>query len=123
MQTYKSSKEEKLHSISISADQETFITADENRVDMWHVERGSNAVFNLVDRENDKQDDHITSASFNKSSGCSFLYTTSSGIINVCDLRERSNFHKDGPSLSFDSSGSNPLNSSYSKWIDCVSDA
>ena len=112
-----------MHTISISAEQENFITSDENRVDMWHIDRGSSAVFNLVDRENDKQDDHITSASFNKNSGCTFLYTTSSGCINVCDLRERSNFHQDGPSLTLEFSSFNPLKSSYSKWIDCVSDA
>ena len=123
MQTYKSSKEEKLHSISISADQENFITSDENRVDMWHIERGAGAVFNLVDQENDKQSDHITSTSFNKDSGCIFLYTKSSGNINICDLRERSDFHRDGPSLTLESSSYNPLKSSYSKWIDCVSDA
>ena len=88
---------------------------------MWHID-GTGIVQNLVDREDDKQTDHITSATFNESSGCTFLYTTSSGLINVCDLRERSNFHRDGPSLTLDSS-SHGSNSAYSKWIECVSDA
>ena len=51
LKTYKSSKEDRLHSISASPDQDTFITSDENRVDMWNIERPEDSVYNLVDAE------------------------------------------------------------------------
>lgn len=123
MKTFKSSKEDRIHSISVSADSETFITSDDRRIDMWNVEAAEDSVFNLVEIEERSEEEHIMSATFNKNSGSIFLYTTSTGKLNVCDLRERSGFHS-GPSVLFDNTKNNGLrNSIYSKWTNSISDA
>ena len=96
MATYKSCKEERLHSLSLAPDHETFITADESRVDLWNIEKTVDSVYNLIDYERRNptlEDERIMYAEFNKNSGYTFLYTTSTGHINNCDLRERSDFH------------------------------
>ena len=125
--TYKSCKEDKLHSISMAHDRENFITADEARVDLWNIEKTNDTVYSLVDyerRHSTFEDERITSAKFNQNSGCSFLYTTSTGKINICDLRERSDFHS-RPSLQLEVGfKNNGLRSHvFNKWVDCVSEA
>ena len=94
--TYKSCKEERLHSLTMGPDMESFITADESRVDLWSIEKTRDEVYNLVDYERrnpEHHDERVMCAEFNKSSGFTFLYTTSTGKINICDLREKSDFH------------------------------
>ena len=51
MATYKSCKEERLHTLTLGTDMESFITADESRVDLWNIEKTKDAVYNLVDYE------------------------------------------------------------------------
>ena len=90
--TYRSCKEDRLHTVSLAPDNEHFITADEARVDLWNVERTADTVYSLVDyekrgRDFTAEDERILSAKFNRNLGCSFLYTTSQGRINICDLR------------------------------------
>ena len=97
MATYKSCKEDRLHSLSLATDRDTFITADEGWIDLWNIERTNNVVYNLVDYDRKKstpEDMRINSAVFSQNSDNLFLYTTSSGQINLCDLRERSDFHE-----------------------------
>ena len=127
--TYKSCKEDRLHSISMSFDTENFITADESRVDLWNIEKTKDTVYSLVDyerRHSAFEDERILNAKFNQNSGCIFLYTTSTGKINLCDLRERSDFHN-RQSLQLDVSKSSNVSgiksSAFNKWIDCVSSA
>ena len=108
-------------------DGENFLTADEARVDLWNVEKKNDTVYNLVDyerRHSTFEDERITSAAFNQTSGCVFLYTTSTGKINICDMRERSDFHA-RPSLQLEVSfKNNGLRSHvFNKWVDCVSEA
>ena len=48
--TYKSGKEQHLHTVSLAFDQENFITADESRINLWNLERpGEHPVYNLLD--------------------------------------------------------------------------
>lgn len=109
----------------MSSDLENFIVADENRINMFNIELGSeltDQVF-LVDYQRQKaanEDEIITSAKFSDKS-CMFLYTTSQGKIRLCDLRESSNFLQ-RPSLEF-SVGSSSGSSYFSQWLDSVSDA
>ena len=53
-----------------------------------------------------------------------FLYTTSNGKINLCDLREKSDFHGRA-SLTLETSGKSSKISAnvFSKWINSVSEA
>ena len=66
--TYKSCKEDRLHSISMSFDTENFITADESRVDLWNIEKTKDTVYSLVDyerRHSAFEDERILNAKFN----------------------------------------------------------
>ena len=91
---------------------------------MWNMEAIEGPVFNLVDIDERSEEERITSATYNKNSGSIFLYTTTTGNINICDLRERSNFHKAGPSVIFDNKNKNGLrNNIYSKWTDSISES
>ena len=106
---------------------ENFLTADEARVDLWNVEKTNDTVYSLVDfgrRHSSFEDERITNAKCNQNSGCMFLYSTSQGKINVCDLRERSDFHT-RPSIQLEVSfKNNGLRSHvFNKWVDCVSEA
>ena len=78
---------------------ENFIAADENRINLWNLERaGDRAVYNLLDYDRQKvseEDEIVMSAKFNntgRSSSSIFLYSTSKGHIRICDFRESSNF-------------------------------
>ena len=108
-------------------DGENFLTADESRVDLWNIEKTNDTVYNLVDyerRHSAFEDERITSAAFNKNQGCVFLYTTSTGKINICDLRERSDFHTRSSLTLEISFKNNGLRSQiFNKWVDCVSEA
>lgn len=48
--TFQTGKEQHLHSISLSPDMENFIAADENRINLWNLERPKeSSVYNLYD--------------------------------------------------------------------------
>lgn len=52
------------------------------------------------------------------------MYTTSNGKINICDLRESSDFHK-RPSLTLETNSKSSRHGSdvFKKWLNCVSSA
>lgn len=101
--TFKTGKEQHLNSLSLSSDLENFIAADENRINLWNLERpGENEVYNLVDynRQRAAEDDELICSSRFSGHASVFVYTTSKGYIRICDFRESSNFHK-RPSIEF----------------------
>ncbi len=93
--TFKTGNESHIHSLTMCPDQENFINADDNIVNLWNMERpGQTPVYNLIDYERRKaadDDELVTSARFSDRAS-TFLYTTSHGHIRICDLRESSNF-------------------------------
>ncbi|KAJ6246615.1 protein phosphatase pp2a regulatory subunit b [Anaeramoeba flamelloides] len=81
-----------INSISLSCDDETFISSDDLRINLWNLERSDKA-FNIVDikPENIKQlSEVITCSQFHPSECSEFIYSTSKGIINYADLRQGS---------------------------------
>ncbi|XP_025799068.1 serine/threonine protein phosphatase 2A 55 kDa regulatory subunit B beta isoform-like isoform X1 [Panicum hallii] len=78
-----------INSISNNCDGETFVSADDLRINLWHLEVTSQC-FNIVDlKPADMQDlvEVITTAEFHPSS-CSLLaYGSSSGRVRLVDLR------------------------------------
>ena len=47
---FSTGKEQHLHSLSLAPDMENFIAADENRINLWNLERpGENSVYSLLD--------------------------------------------------------------------------
>jgi hypothetical protein len=102
LHTFKTGQEHNLHSLSLSPCNENFLAADESSITLWNLERShQSTAMSLLDLNRNKRgnEELISSASFNKSGhNCLFLYTTSKGMINICDFRERSDF-KTRPSL------------------------
>ena len=76
-------------------DNENFLTSDESHVMMWNLERpGKSEVYNLIDYNRHKYqsgEERILSMSCSSTNN-TFIYTTSTGCIRICDLRESSNF-------------------------------
>lgn len=66
--TFKSGKEQHLHSLTLAPDMENFITADESRINLWNLDRsGERPVYNLLDYNRQKtcdDDEMVTSARF-----------------------------------------------------------
>lgn len=78
-----------VHSISVNADQETFLSADDLRVNLWHHEI-TNQSFNVVDikpQNMEELTEVITSAEFHPSEDNLFAYSSSKGILRLCDMR------------------------------------
>ncbi|KAH8872621.1 Serine/threonine-protein phosphatase 2A 55 kDa regulatory subunit B delta isoform isoform 3 [Schistosoma japonicum] len=89
--------------LSLSADRETFFSADPLRINMWNLEV-TNEVFSVIDHMLDRLDDRshlITGINCSNSSPSLFAYGTNRGSIFLCDTRSRSIC--DYPSLAFHS--------------------
>ena len=80
-----------VHSLSINSDQETFISADDLRINLWSV-NNHNEAFTIVDIKPaniEELTEVITAATFSPSH-CSLLaYGTSRGSVRLVDLREQ----------------------------------
>ena len=67
MQVFNTGKEQHLHSISQSADNENFLAADDYSIHLYNLHKPLDAIFNMVDYERSKdksQNELITSARF-----------------------------------------------------------
>ena len=66
--TYKTGDEQHIHSLALSPDRESFICADESRINLWSIEYSSTRpVYNLIDYERRKvgeEDELINKARF-----------------------------------------------------------
>jgi len=79
-----------INSISVNSDQETFISADDLRINLWHHEI-TNQSFNIVDIKPTNMEELtevITAAEFHPSYCHIFAYSSSKGIIRLCDMRD-----------------------------------
>eukprot|EP01010_Urceolus_cornutus_P001520 NODE_206_length_2028_cov_263.108135_g162_i0.p1 GENE.NODE_206_length_2028_cov_263.108135_g162_i0~~NODE_206_length_2028_cov_263.108135_g162_i0.p1 ORF type:complete len:440 (-),score=111.91 NODE_206_length_2028_cov_263.108135_g162_i0:649-1968(-) len=78
-----------VNSISVSSDSETFLSADDLRINMWHLDHSES--LNIVDIKPANMEDLtevITSASFHPQQCSAFLYSTSKGAMKMGDLRD-----------------------------------
>lgn len=78
-----------INSLALSSDSETFISADDLRVNLWHLDR-SDAAFCVVDIKPDSMEDLtevITAADFHPTSCSIFVYASSKGCLRLADLR------------------------------------
>lgn len=79
-----------INSISNNSDGETFISADDLRVNLWNLEI-SNQSFNIVDVKPANMEDLtevITSAEFHPTHCNTLAYSSSKGLIRLIDLRQ-----------------------------------
>lgn len=78
-----------INSISINSDQETYLSADDLRINLWHQEVTDES-FNIVDikpANMEELTEVITAAEFHPSHCNVFVYSSSRGIIRLCDMR------------------------------------
>jgi len=79
-----------IHSISVNSDQETYISADDLRVNLWNLGI-SNQSFNIVDIKPvnmEELTEVITSAEFHPQQCNVFMYSSSKSNIKLADMRD-----------------------------------
>jgi serine/threonine-protein phosphatase 2A regulatory subunit B len=112
-----------INSISINSDGETFLSADDLRVNLWNLSVFSETL-NVVDVKPSNLEELtevITSASFHPIHCHLFVYSTSKGSIRLGDLRESARC--DSHSKQFEMEEDPAAKSFYSEIISSVSDA
>lgn len=78
-----------INTISVNSDQETFLSADDLRINLWNFEVTDQS-FVIVDIKPDLMEnltEVITSSTFHPSLCNLFAYTTSRGVTKLCDMR------------------------------------
>jgi serine/threonine-protein phosphatase 2A regulatory subunit B len=81
-----------INSISVCANGENFISSDDLRINLWHLENKVQA-FNIIDLkpENfEELSEVITASQFHPLMDNQFIFSTSKGIIKLGDLRKSS---------------------------------
>lgn len=89
VETYANGHQFHVHSLSASSDGEHFISGDEVGVHLWSME-DPNQCYNVVDIAPKKIEDLlevITHCEYHPTSSSLFLYSSSKGYFDVCDLR------------------------------------
>ncbi|XP_077289348.1 protein phosphatase 2 regulatory subunit tws isoform X2 [Arctopsyche grandis] len=78
-----------INSISVNSDQETYLSADDLRVNLWHLDITDQS-FNIVDikpANMEELTEVITAAEFHPTECNLFVYSSSKGTIRLCDMR------------------------------------
>ncbi|XP_056650884.1 serine/threonine-protein phosphatase 2A 55 kDa regulatory subunit B delta isoform isoform X2 [Monodelphis domestica] len=78
-----------INSISVNSDHETYLSADDLRINLWHLEI-TNRSFNIVDIKPvnmEELTEVITAAEFHPHQCNVFVYSSSKGTIRLCDMR------------------------------------
>ncbi|XP_074643396.1 serine/threonine-protein phosphatase 2A 55 kDa regulatory subunit B beta isoform-like isoform X2 [Tubulanus polymorphus] len=80
-----------INSISVNSDQETYMSADDLRINLWHMEITDQS-FNIVDikpANMEELTEVITAAEFHPTECNVFVYSSSKGTIRLCDMRQQ----------------------------------
>ena len=86
-----------INSLSFSPDGETFLSADDLRINLWSLQSTS-STFNIVDIKPDDMEELaevITSAEFHPICASQLVYSSSKGLVRLCDLRESARVGRD----------------------------
>ncbi|XP_028259319.1 protein phosphatase 2, regulatory subunit B, gamma a [Parambassis ranga] len=78
-----------VNSISVNSDGETYLSADDLRINMWHLDITDRS-FNIVDIKPANMEDLtevITAAEFHPQHCHLFVYSSSKGTLRLCDMR------------------------------------
>jgi serine/threonine-protein phosphatase 2A regulatory subunit B len=118
---FKNAHEHHINSLSLNVDGENFLSADDLRINIWNIENNKE-VFNVLDTKPKSISDLdavITFAEFHPTIPSLFLYTTSKGLLNICDFRDKSSFQS-GSSLQFEV-GKGQKKNAFSELINSLS--
>lgn len=113
-----------INSISVNSDGETFLSADDLRVNLWNVQTGG-CGFTVLDIKPTKMEDLtevITAVEFHPRHCHLFAHSSSRGVVKLCDLRESATCHRAARSFEEPSSSSALRQSFFSEIIASVSD-
>lgn len=80
-----------INSISVNSDWMTFLSADDLRINLWHLEVTDQS-FNIVDikpANMEELTEVITAAEFHPTECHLFVYSSSKGTIRLCDMRSQ----------------------------------
>ncbi|KRX42148.1 Serine/threonine-protein phosphatase 2A 55 kDa regulatory subunit B delta isoform, partial [Trichinella britovi] len=111
-----------INSLSVNSDQETFLSSDDLRINLWHIEI-TNQSFNIVDAKPANMEDLaevITGATFHPEHCNLFAYSSSRGTIRLCDMRDRALC--DHPACVFEEPEDTSSNTFFTEIIASVSD-
>lgn len=80
-----------VNSISLNADQDTFISADDLRINLWHHEitKESFTIVDIKPANMEELVEVITSAEFHPLHDYQFAYGSSKGLVRLCDIRQK----------------------------------
>jgi len=82
----------------MNIDKENFLSSDDKSVFLWNLNKANRETsYSLVnfDKTKNNSEPIISNACFNQFGNNSmFLYCLSTGDINICDIREKSDFSK-----------------------------
>ena len=91
---YKGAHDFHINSVSLNPDGETFLSVDDLRINLWNLQ-DANEVYNVLDikpKSINDIEEAITSAEFHPHQSSLFNYTTSKGVLALCDFRDKSSF-------------------------------
>ncbi|KAJ7648735.1 protein phosphatase 2A regulatory B subunit [Mycena polygramma] len=112
-----------IHSISVNSDQETYISSDDLRINLWNLNVHDQS-FNIVDikpQNMEELTEVITSASFHPTQCNLFMYASSKASIRLGDMRDAALCA--GHSKRFEDPPDPATTSFFSEIISSISDA
>lgn len=77
--------------LSMSSDNENFISGCSKKIHMWNLENEANGGFLLVNKDYSNIDDIITSTEMCEYDSNLLIYSTTTGYFDICDMRISSN--------------------------------
>jgi len=80
-----------VNSISVNSDNDTYLSADDLRVNLWNLEITDRS-FNIIDIKPANMEDLaevITASEFHPTDCSTLVYSSSKGTIRLCDMRDR----------------------------------
>ncbi|KAI4901777.1 hypothetical protein NFI96_009709, partial [Prochilodus magdalenae] len=78
-----------INSISVNSDNETYLSADDLRINLWHLDFTDRS-FNIVDikpANMEELTEVITASEFHPLQCNTFVYGSSKGSVRLCDMR------------------------------------
>ncbi|KAF7213046.1 transcript variant X6 [Nothobranchius furzeri] len=104
-----------VNSISVNSDGETYLSADDLRINMWHLDITDRS-FNIVDIKPANMEDLtevITAAEFHPQHCHLFVYSSSKGTLRLCDMRASALCDRHAKHVKFSHSGRYLLTRDY----------
>jgi len=113
-----------INSIAVNSDQETFLSADDLRINLWNFEV-RDTCFNIVDLKPERMEDLtevITCAECHPEHCSLFAYSSSKGLTRLVDMRERALCDYQDSATVFESPESPRTDYMFSEIVRSISD-